>query len=206
MAYAEFKTLKILEKDTGVSYRMETLFPKPIQEVEPSDKLLFDLEEARMYGLLSEKAKSEFIITPILKEVRRKNIDKITFLSGIALDTQVDKLNGICDYIFSQVPQAIELTAPIFCVVEAKNRTIEEGLAQCGAEMYASHLFNIENETPKHFIYGAVTNAYEWCFLKFENHQLSIDQDRYAMQKIAELLGIFQIIVNASYTSKPSII
>jgi hypothetical protein len=194
MAYSDFKTLKSLEKEIGVKYDVQQLFPKPISLVAPSEKLLFDLEEALAYGLLSEKAKSEFIITPFLKEVRRQYAGKLTFLSGIALDTSIEKMNGICDYVFSQADRMLELTAPILCVVEAKNRTLEEGFAQCGAELYAAHIFNQENDEPKPCIYGAVTNAYEWVFMKFQNNHLTIDQDRFALQKTEELLGVFRII------------
>ncbi len=195
MAYSDFKTLKGFQKETNIAYQMQVLFDKPITAIFPSDKLLFDLAEARTYGLLSEKAKSEFIITPILKEVRRNNVDKVTFLSGVALDTQVEKFNGICDYIFSHSPQSIELSAPIFCVVEAKNRTLEEGFAQCAAEIYAAYLFNEENNEPQTRIYGTVSNGYEWSFMKLENRIITIDQDRYAIQKIEELLGVFQTII-----------
>jgi hypothetical protein len=53
----------------------------------------------------------------------------------------VDKAQGLtdfCDFILSQNAQRMEITAPIFCLVEAKKAEIENGLAQCGAEMYAS--------------------------------------------------------------------
>ena len=196
MAYSDFKTLQILKKETGLSYQLQSLFPAPIQGLQASEHLLFDLQEAKTYSLLSEKAKSEMLITPLLKEVRRKNSKEISFLSGVSLDTNIEKLNGICDYIFSYVPRALELTAPIFCIVEAKNRTVEEGFAQCAAEMYASYLFNEQNNERQNIIYGAVTNAYEWAFLKFENNLILIDEDRYALQNLEILLGIFQLIID----------
>ncbi len=200
MAFSDFKTLQILKKETGLSYQVQSLFPAPIQGLKPSEHLLFDLQEAKTYGLFSEKAKSEMLITPLLKEVRRKNSKYISFLSGVGFETNVEKLNGICDYIFSYVPRALEVTAPIFCIVEAKNRTVEEGFAQCAAEMYAAYLFNEQNNEKQNIIYGAVTNAYEWTFLKFENNLILIDEDRYALQNLEILLGIFQIIID---TYKP---
>jgi hypothetical protein len=69
----------------------------------------------------------------------------------------------------------MEITAPIFCLVEAKDGKVESGIAQCGAEMYASILCNEMEGTPRNVIYGCVTNAYSWCFLKLENKTLYID-------------------------------
>jgi len=196
MAYLDFKILQSLKKEIGLSYQLQSLFPYPIQTLQASEHLLFDLQEAKTYGLLSEKAKSEMLITPLLKEVRRKNSTKISFLSGVSLESPIEKLNGVCDYIFSAVPRALELTVPIFCLVEAKNRTVEEGFAQCAAEMYAAYLFNEQNKETQKVIYGAVTNAYEWVFLKFENNLILIDEDRYALQNVELLLGVFQYIID----------
>lgn len=196
MAYSDFKTLQVFKKEIGISYKLQKLFPPVIQGFQPSEHLLFDLQEAKTYGLLSEKAKSEMLITPLLKEVRRKNSTQVSFLSGVNLETNIEKLNGFCDYIFSYVPRALELTSPIFCIVEAKNRTLEEGFAQCAAEMYASYLFNEQNNERQAIIYGAVTNAYEWVFLKFENNLILIDEDRYALQNVEILLGVFQLIID----------
>jgi hypothetical protein len=196
MAYSDFKTLQMLKKEIGLSYQLQSLFPPPVQGLQPSEHLLFDLQEAKTYGLLSEKAKSEMLITPLLKEVRRKNSQSISFFSGVSLDTNIEKLNGICDYIFSYAPRVLELTTPIFCIVEAKNRTLEESFAQCAAEMYASYVFNEQNNEKQAIIYGAVTNAYEWAFLKYENNLIFIDEDRYALQNVEILLGVFQLIID----------
>lgn len=197
MAYPDFKTLQSLKKEIGLSYQLQALFPRTIRGLQASEHLLFDLQEAKSYGLLSEKAKSEMLITPLLKEVRRKNSKYISFLSGVSMESPIEKLNGICDYIFSYVPIALELTAPIFCVVEAKNRTVEEGFAQCAAEMYAAYLFNEQNNEPQNVIYGAVTNAYEWVFLKFENNLILIDEERYTLQNLETLLGVFQFMIDS---------
>jgi hypothetical protein len=175
MAYSDFKSLQKVRKEIGLDYCSVPLFPPTsLKSISPSHHLLFDIEEAKTYGLLSEKAKSEFIIAPILKEVRRKNVHKISFLSGVSMDCSLPNLNGICDFIFSKRPHALELETPIFCLVEAKNRTLEEGLGQCDVEMYAANMLNNQDNTPLPYLFGAVTNAYEWVFLKLENNLLYI--------------------------------
>jgi hypothetical protein len=153
-----------------------------------------------MFLPVNEKAKSEAIIFPILKEVWRSNRDKIACFSGFTLETTHNKkLSGMCDYIFGHAPQSIELNAPAFCVVEAKNRTLEEGFGQCIAEMYAVELFNEERGNPIPVVYGLVTNAYEWIFLKYENKLATIDLNRYFStnsDNLSHLLGVFQWIVD----------
>jgi hypothetical protein len=41
--------------------------------------------------------------------------------------------------------------------------------------MYAAQLFNERKGKAKKQIFGCVTNAFSWCFLKLENKNLYID-------------------------------
>jgi hypothetical protein len=45
--------------------------------------------------------------------------------------------------------------------METQNKTVEEGYAQCAAEMYAANVFNEQMDEPQKTIYGAVTNGYD---------------------------------------------
>jgi hypothetical protein len=89
----------------------------------------------------SEKARSENLITPILFDVYEHSHQNITIFSGCSLNIN-EQLFGICDYIVAGKSRLLALDSPIVCIVEAKNRSIEEGLAQAGAEMVAAQLFN----------------------------------------------------------------
>jgi hypothetical protein len=195
MAYSDYTSLHKLQRELGISHQKSTLF-QHIKSIEPSAKLQEDLEEAQNYSLLTEKAKSEFLITPILKEIRRTYPSNVAVFSGINLELPAKGLSGYCDFILSQEPNTIELTAPIFCLVEAKNRTLEEGFAQCAAEMHAAILFNHDNQITLDFMYGCVTNAYDWHFMRLENQRLAIDSQRFFLNEIAKILGIFALIVN----------
>ena len=196
MPYSDFNLIK-LEKQLGLKHKRGAVFERPLLKVEPSEHLISDINDGMDLPVFSEKAKSELLITPILREVRKKNIEKFTFFSGFALDIDSTKgLNGVCDYIFSSVPHAIEIQAPIFCLVEAKNRTIEEGYGQCAAEMYAARQYNLEYGKATEVMFGAVTNAFEWVFLKLENDTIVVDNERFAIKDLAELLGALQTIVD----------
>ena len=197
MAYADFTTLKKVKNLLGISHELVPLFTAPIVPVAARAHLRFDLKEAEILAPVTEKSKSELIIVPTLKEVRRNNADKITYFSGFTFDVSAEKnLTGVCDFIFGYAPQTLEINAPIFCVIEAKNRTLEEGLGQCAAEMYAAQLYNAQEGEDIPVVYGAVTNGYDWVFLKLENNLLHVDTQRFTILKLDELLGVFQCLIN----------
>jgi hypothetical protein len=196
MAYSDYTSLQKLSSELGISHQRQRLFTR-IQPAAPSAKLTEDISEAQnYYSLSTEKAKSEFLITPILREVKRTHLDIVSIFSGVNLDTNCGRLNGYCDFILTSTANSVELVAPIFCLVEAKNRSIEEGFAQCAAEMFAALLFNEQNQTPVAFMYGCVTNGYEWCFLKLENNKVFIDSERLFLNDLAHILGVFEFIIH----------
>lgn len=105
-------------------------------------------------------------------------------------------MQGNPDFLISAKEGIAELRSPIFCLFESKNKAPEEGFAQCAAEMYAARLFNQENNEPYEIIYGAVTNAYDWVFLKLEQDMIYIDKERYFLNELPKLLGILQFIID----------
>lgn len=169
MAYSDYTTLQKLNNELGIAHKRQKLF-MTIQPVLPSEKLLEDLQEAQnYYSLTTEKAQSEFLITPILREVKRTHVNQVGVFSGVNLDLPTAGLN----------------------------RTLEEGFAQCAAEMYAAILFNEQDQQPTSFMYGCVTNGYEWCFLRLENKMIQIDAERFFLNDLKDILGIFQIIIDS---------
>lgn len=176
MAYNKFKLHDLDHQFKIETFNREFIDLTVLAEFTVSDHLLADLAEAKHAPLASEKAKSEFIIVPVLKELRRKNPRRFSCFSGY--EFIVDKkqgLTGFCDYIFSAEPEKLTIEAPVICVVEAKKGDIDQWLGQCGAEMYAAQLFNSRENKSQPAIYGCVTNALTWCFLKLEDNKLSID-------------------------------
>ncbi|MCB1194167.1 MAG: hypothetical protein H7A23_16765 [Leptospiraceae bacterium] len=175
MAYNKFK-LKDLKIKFGIENSSRHFLPQELLPFVPSQKVLSELADAEGVALATEKAKSEHIITPTIKELRRRNLEKFSYFSGYEFN--VDKkqgLNGYCDFIFSAKPHKIEIENPIFCFVEAKKDDIDGWFGQCGAEMYAAQLYNEREGNPRKVIYGCVTNAFSWCFLKLEDKNLFID-------------------------------
>lgn len=195
MAYSNF-TFSKLKKDYGLEQEDVYLFNDlGIDKKELSIRLKEDLEEAKEFPLLTEKARAEVIIHPIMREIKRRN-PQIAIFSGYSLNIESDaELNGVHDFIISAKSGIVEPQRPIFCLFESKNKEPNEGFAQCAAEMYAARLYNKENNEPCQTIYGAVTNAYDWVFLKLEGNTVFIDQERYFLNDLPKLLGIFQYII-----------
>ena len=195
MAYATFVSVtRFCQQYDLTSSTLQPLFAG-VEAVEPSARLLADIEEAGSLPIYTEKAKSELIITPIMRELRRTH-PGITFFSGFALNIEDDPdLNGNPDFVLSAKPNIIEIEAPIFCLTETKNKTPDEGYAQCAAEMYAARLFNQRMGEPIETIFGAVTNGFEWVFLKLEDRIIYIDRDRYYLNDLPVLLGIFSQMI-----------
>ena len=154
--------------------------------------------------MLFRSAKSELLIAPIFKELRRHNHFTISFYSGYLFDVQPENgLTGYCDYLFTTETQSIDIKAPVFCIVEAKNRSVEEGIAQAGASMIAAKIFNDRKQRPTEAIFGCVTTAYEWIFMKFNDNILEIDiTQRYSLEQhsLPYLLGVLQRIVQEFHT------
>lgn len=198
MAYSEFTLLKIKETFGDFTIDQESNLFHSIEAVEVSNLLNEILKENIPLALAvhTEKARSEFIIAPILVELRKILDHKISLFSGI--DFNVDPsigLNGQCDFIISTSRDQLVLTAPLIMIVEAKNENIKGGLGQCIAEMIAAKLFNEREENQITTIYGVVTTGTAWRFLKLEDRIVSIDLPEYYIDNAGKILGIFHNIV-----------
>ena len=199
MSYSDFTALQQLSKKFGIRgeksdfIEFETVASKKV-----SERCVLDILESRRIPSSTEKAKSEMMITPILRELMRQTDWRFNIFSGFSFDVDAaNGLNGVCDYLLSSDTTAAEIASPIFCVVEAKNRGIEEGIAQAGAELYAAQIFNESEGKPSPILYGCVTNAFDWLFLRLENKILYIDTKRYYIDDatLPKLLGILYFIV-----------
>lgn len=181
----------------GLTVKRDYLF-KAISRISPSAWLLQTLEINQQVPLDSEKAKSELLITPLLNEIRIKNLQRFTYFSGYQFNVDAKKgLIGFCDFIFSKRYDAAFIKAPLVAIVEAKhNQDLPDASPQCIAEMYAAHLMNEKHQEFIPIIYGAVTNGYEWLFLQLEKNQAIIDINRYSLKNLPELLGVWQLMIN----------
>ena len=69
----------------------------------------------------SAKAKSELLITPILNEIRLRNLNKMTYFSGYQFNVDAKRgLKGFCDFIISGKYNAVFIESPYNCSSRSK--------------------------------------------------------------------------------------
>lgn len=197
MAYNNF-TLNKLKADFDLEQQRMSFLPQSLPIVKASQRLLDELSDALVMPIGSEKAKSEFIVKPILAELVRLHKDKITLFSGYTFDVdKAKKLTGRCDFMIANQPHLEEVNAPIFCLVEAKNGLIEDAFGQCAAEMYAARILNEKQGAPTPIVYGCATIGFLWAFLRLETNILTIDPAYMGLnlQKPENILSVLDWIV-----------
>jgi hypothetical protein len=212
MPYNNF-TIDEVEDKFGLVFKSNPFIPN-LNSLFPSDWLQETLSRtlpvARVAG--SEKARSEFIIAPILMELKRLTNDQISIFSG--KEFTVDKelgLNGICDFIISKSSDQVKLNAPILALVEAKKGVLEDGwdqpatqgseeaseqsVAVCIAEMVAAKKFNDYKGKPIGCIYGIVTSGSLWHFLQMRENIVLLEPNEYSLSPIEKLLAALNWMV-----------
>src|SRR4051812_38179665 len=138
------------------------------------------LDRGMRQVLLSEKARSEFIVVPILLACQELSAGAIAIYSGQQLDVDPERgLVGECDFILSAAPPVPALRAPLVTIVEAKRNEVESGVWQCIAQMVGAREFNRRSGGGPEVIYGCVTNAEVWQFLRLSGSVAGIDRRRY---------------------------
>ena len=144
----------------------------------------------------TEKARSEFIIAPVLSELRRMLGGSFGLFSGVAFDVDASRgLNGVCDFILTRSPIQSVLTAPIVAIVEAKNDNLRSGLGQCIAAMVAACEFNLASRPPVAVVYGVVTTGSAWKFLKLSGSDVTLDIGEYFVTELERIMGILSAIL-----------
>ena len=192
MAYSDFSLAKVRNAFGLTLEETRNLF-LTVGGVQPSDllKRLLDENLTLATAINSEKARSEFLIAPILSEVRRQLDYKISLFSGTEFNVDpAQGLSGFCDFILSASGEQYFISAPVVTVVEAKNDNIITGLGQCAATMIAAQIFNQRAGNEISVIYGAVTSGTAWKFLTLEQNTVCIDSVEYHINSVDQILGI----------------
>jgi len=192
MAYSNFTLAKAREAFGLTLNENRSLF-EDVAGVQPSDLLKRILDENRSLAtaINSEKARSEFLIAPILSEVRRQLDYQISLFSGTEFNVDpAIELWGFCDFILSASREQYFISDPVVTVVEAKNENIIGGLGQCTATMVAAQVFNQRAGKDINTIYGAVTSGTAWRFLTLSGTTVCIDTIEYYIKETDKILGI----------------
>lgn len=203
MAYSNFTLAKVKE-DFGLTVdETQNLFAE-IKAVKPSEILTVTLQEyiSLATAIGTEKARSEFLIAPILTEVRRQVNYQISLFSGTDFNVDLEKgLIGYCDFLLSASKEQFFISAPVITIVEAKNENIIGGLGQCVAEMVAAQIFNQRKGIDIPVIYGVVTSGTAWRFLTLSGSNVCIDFVEYYINQVEIILAILLKPIQADFSS-----
>jgi hypothetical protein len=196
MSFQNFSFPQV-QQDLGLSLEEADLF-QDVLPVEPRTEFAEALNEGTTLALAvnTEKAKSEFIIAPLLLELRRSMGDRFGLFSGVELSVDPGRgLNGVCDFLITKSPRQFVLSAPLIAIVEAKNDNLRAGLGQCIASMVASQLFNQQSSTSVDAVFGVVTTGSAWKFLRLQQVLVTLDLKEYYIDNAGKILGILSHIV-----------
>lgn len=192
MSYSDF-TLQDLRQKLGIQLVEDRpLFPKIPHSPVP-EALIQYLQRYKPLALSidTEKARSEYIIAPILGELKVSYPQQLSLFSGLEFNLDLSLgLSGRCDFVIARSKDQYIFTAPAVVMVEAKNDNIKGGIAQCGAEMVAAQRFNLQNETPIDPVYGCISTGTIWKFLALSGNSLTIDSEEYYIDNLTAIFGI----------------
>ena len=195
MAYADF-TLESVEAAFGLTAQRGDLFPGLLPVAVPSwlrDLLVRGQQAA---ALVSEKARSEILVVPILIAVHDLTPGPLSIYSGQRLDVDPARgLSGECDFILARTPAVPRLKAPLVTLLEAKKGDVEAGLGQCVAQMVAARLFNERAGEPVRPLFGCVTTGDDWQFLRLEDSAVTIHSARLYIDNVGGILAALQAII-----------
>lgn len=201
MAYADF-TLEEIETRFGVLAGPGEVFPD-LPPVPPPEWLADTLDRGRRaVSLVGEKARSEFIVAPVLLAARDLIPGDLAIFSGQRLDVDPGRgLVGECDYLIARTTPAPRWRSPllaVLAVLEAIRGVIEDGLGQCAAQMIAARLFNERAGGPARPVFGCVTSGDVWQFLALREASLVLHRTPLFINHLGAILAALAAVVGGS--------
>jgi hypothetical protein len=210
MAYSDF-TISQLKKQFGLTIDEDHSLFDHVAEVDLPITLADTLRRylPLALNLNTEKARSELIIAPFLADFKLLYHQHVSLFSGLEFNiNEAAGLKGRCDYILAGSPEQLSLNAPVCILVEAtqarevlhwgqdaKNENIIAGIPQCLAEMLAALKFNSDNGVTTTTMYGVVTTAMQWRFLKLSGTNAQVDNREYSIQSATKIFAILKYMI-----------
>lgn len=169
--------------ELGCSYQRERLQLPRAESISNHLKELQRVIERnlRRVKLLSEDARKQAIIAPILLEVCEFTQTQLNIEYSINVS---DQLKGSLDYYISKGKELL--------VIEAKQADLSRGFTQLAVELIALDQW-ISSETP--ILYGAVTTGEDWRFAIYNRGNKQITEDLKLYRVPEELIDLVKILV-----------
>jgi len=156
--------------------------PRSAREITVLEDLYSRLEENFLHiSLENEITRREFLIAPVMSEVRRITQSKLSSEYWFEYNHQ---LKGSFDYFLRRDKNLI--------VVEAKNSDLARGFTQLAVEMIA---LDKADEISQQLIYGAVTTGGVWQFAELDRVRKIVSQDIVTFDLLKELEDLMRILI-----------
>ncbi len=197
MAFSDFTYPEVL-RQFGLTWQTtENLFaPIPGIPATPAFRETMNIVSRLATTVNTEKARSEWMIAPLLGDFWSRYHGQISLFSGTDFDADpAAKLTGYCDFLITRAPQQPQIVAPVMVIFEGKKENINDGLGQCIAAMVGAQRFNQRTGTPIDLIYGCVTTGSVWKFLRLGGSVVTFDLSEYGLSQADRILGILTHIV-----------
>lgn len=192
MAFGEFDIPRVLA-DFGLTMTTTRSLFAHVASVPISPMLAGYQSMAHPLGVLqlTEKGRSEVLVSPMFTEVWYRSAREITVFSGTEFNVDTSAgLTGSCDFALCRSKFSLYITAPVLVVVEAKRESLIEGYGQCAAEMVAAQRFNERAKMPTEAIHGCITSGVNWQFMRLIGTHLELDADEYHINQPDRILGV----------------
>ncbi len=191
MAFSAFSYPAVIA-DLSLSERIADLFPAVPPVVPGAAYRAVAVGAARLAQILhTEKARSEWMVAPLLYDFWVRYDARIGLYSGVQFDADPDAgLTGVCDFVIGSAPQLPHLTAPLVVVFESKNDSIPEGFGQCISAMVGAQRYNRKHGGAVETVYGCATTGSSWKFLTLVGNVLTFDLAEYNLGQADKILGI----------------
>ena len=168
-----------------------------ITPVEPSEWLKETMEITADLPIKTEKARTEFILMPILLELRKRTDRMFTIYSGEYFNVEPrEGLAGPSDIILSMGAESYSISSPVMSIVQAYKNNLDLGLGKCVAQMIAADIFNEREDNQITTIYGCVTTGEQWLFLRLEGDTIQIHPHRFFLNELTDIIGMFQSMLD----------
>ncbi|BCL39864.1 hypothetical protein [Nostoc sp. MS1] len=169
--------------ELGCSYGRERLQLPKTESLDKQTQQLQQLIERnlRRVKLLSEDARKQAIIAPILLEVCEIAQTQLSIEYAINVS---DQLKGNLDYYIDKGKGLL--------VIEAKQADLSRGFTQLAVELIAlSEWIDLD----KPILYGAVTTGEDWRFARYNRQEKQITEDLKLYRVPEELPELIEILV-----------
>ena len=199
MAFGDFRYPDVL-RQLGLTYASARDLFGAVPPVAAGAGLIADLPVFSRLALASgtEKARSEWLIAPVLGDAWARYDGQISLYSGTGFSAEPESgLTGYVDFLIGRSPQNVSVTPPVVILVEAKNENIAGGLGQCIAAMVGAQRWNLREGTPCDPVYGCSTSGSIWKFLQLSGTTMTLDLNEYTITQLDRILGILIHMIGA---------